>query len=379
MIHGTFDPKFARVREAFEKTFESPLELGAAIAITIDGKLVVDLWGGHRDGKQKDPWTADTLVNLYSTTKGFTAMCAHRLVDQGVLDLEAPVAKYWPEFAAAGKGDVVVRSLLDHRAGLPAIMATVPNEKFYDWAYMTSALAAQEPVWEPDTAHGYHALTYGWLVGEVIRRASGKTVGTYFREEFTGPLDVDLHIGLAAEHDGRVADIRPGPRPTSGMPTLFDRLRASPQSFAAKAFFNPMTSFLPGQLASRQWRGSEQPAANGHGTARGIAQLYGAIANGSPLLSKDALSRASTERSEGLDLVLGINTRFGLGFMLSQPGAEALGPNPGTFGHPGAGGSLGFADPVAHLGFGYTMNRMGTSILVDPRAASLISALYSCL
>ena len=306
-------------------------------------------------------------------------MCVHRLVDKGQLDLEAPVAKYWPEFAARGKGDVLVRSLLDHRAGLPAVMVTVPDEKFYDWDFMTSALAEQEPLWEPDTAHGYHALTYGWLVGEVIRRVTGRTPGTYFREEFAGPLGVDLHIGLAAENDARVADIRPGPRPQDGTPTLFDRLLAAPQSMAAKAFFNPKTSFLPGELASRRWRGAEQPAANGHGTARGIAQLYGALANGNPILSKEALSRASTERSKGLDLVLGIHTRFGLGFMLSQPGAEALGPNQGTFGHPGAGGSLGFADPAARLGFGYTMNRMGTSILVDPRAASLISALYSCL
>lgn len=378
MIQGTFDPKFQAVRDAFAKTFESPTELGAAVAITIDGKLVVDLWGGVREAKTKAPWNADTIVNLYSTTKGFTALCVHRLVDQGVLDLEAPVAKYWPEFAAEGKGDLPLKYLLDHRAGLPAIGAEVPNDKFFDWDYMTGALAAQKPFWEPGTNHGYHALTYGWLLGEVVRRATGKTVGTYFREQIAGPLGVDLHIGFGPEHDDRVADIRPGPR-KEGEVTLFDRLQKDMGSFAAKAFFNPMTSFLPGVISSRQWRASEQPAANGHGTARGIAQLYGAVATGNPLWSKDVLSRASTERSHGPDLVLGINTRFGLGFMLSQPGPEMLGPNQGSFGHPGAGGSLGFADPTARLGFGYTMNRMGTSILVDPRAATLIAALYTCI
>ena len=175
----------------------------------IDGKLVVDLWGGHSDKARTKPWTRDTLVNIYSTTKGLAAMCAHRLVDQGKLDLDAPVAKYWPEFAQAGKDKLPVRYLLSHRAGLPAVRKALPPEALYDWNTMTNALAAQEPWWVPGTKHGYHAITYGWLVGEVVRRASGKTLGTYFRDEIVTPLGLDAHIGLDAKHDSRTTNIIP--------------------------------------------------------------------------------------------------------------------------------------------------------------------------
>src|SRR5271168_718602 len=212
-IEGTCDPKFSRVKDAFAENFEKRSEVGAAAAVVLDGKSVVDIWGGHADKAATRLWTRDTLVNVYSTTKGVTAICAHRLVDKGLLDIDAPVAKYWPEFAQAGKDKLPVRFLLSHRAGLPAIRKTLPPEALYDWKTMTDAIAAQEPWWVPGTKHGYHAITYGWLVGEVVRRASGKTLGTYFRDEIVAPLGLDAHIGLDAKHDSRISNIIPSPPP----------------------------------------------------------------------------------------------------------------------------------------------------------------------
>ena len=382
-IHGAHDPRFDGVRDAFAATFAAPTEIGAALAVTVDGRPVVDLWGGSMDGARTKPWERDTLVTVFSTTKGLSAMCAHRLVDQGLLDLDAPVARYWPEFAAAGKERLLVRSLLDHRAGLPAIRAPLPPAAMFDWDMMTGALAAEAPWWVPDEQHGYHAVTFGWLIGEVVRRVSGKTIGAYFREEIAGPLGLDTHIGMDEANDARCADLRPGPRPSGGEETLFDRIIREPESMTAKAFINPMTMLMPGALASRAWRGAEVPAVNGHTTARSLARLYGALASGGALegarvLSPESIARCHGERSSGMDAILGVSTRFSLGFMLSQPGAS-FGPNATSFGHPGAGGSLGFADPVARVGFGYVMNRMGTEILVDPRALALIDAVYACL
>jgi CubicO group peptidase (beta-lactamase class C family) len=384
-IDGTCDPRFSRVKDAFAETFRSELALGAAIAVTLDGEPVVDLWGGWRDGKRAAFWEKDTLVNVFSTTKGFTAMCAHRLVDSGQLDFDARVADLWPEFAQAGKDDVRVGWLLDHRAGLPAVRAPLPGEALFDWDVMTGALAAEAPWWKPGTSHGYHAVTYGWLVGEVIRRASGKTPGVYFRDEIARPLGLDAHIGLAPEDDARCAELRAGPRPTAAepTPTLFDRILAEPQSMTAKAFANPVTMITPGVVNSRAWRGAELPSVNGHTTARAIARLYGALARGGEVdgvrvLSRESIARCSTERAFGMDAVLGVKTRFGLGFMLPHDGAR-FGPSDASFGHPGAGGSLGFADPDARIGFGFVVSRMGSSILIDPRAASLIDALYAAI
>ncbi len=206
-IEGTCDPKFSRVKDAFAENFEKRSEVGAAAAVVLDGKSVVDIWGGHADKAATRPWTRDTLVNVYSTTKGVTAICAHRLVDKGLLDIDAPVAKYWPEFAQAGKDKLPVRFLLSHRAGLPAVRKILDGDALFNWTTMTTALAEQEPWWEPGTAHGYHAVTFGWLVGEVIRRITGKTPGVYLRDEIAGPLELDFHIGLDAKHDARVAGL----------------------------------------------------------------------------------------------------------------------------------------------------------------------------
>jgi CubicO group peptidase (beta-lactamase class C family) len=382
-IEGTCDPKFNRVKDAFAENFEKRSEVGAAAAVVLDGKSVVDIWGGHADKAATRPWTRDTLVNVYSTTKGVTAICAHRLVDKGLLDIDAPVAKYWPEFAQAGKDKLPVRFLLSHRAGLPAVRKILDGDALFNWTTMTAALAEQEPWWEPGTAHGYHAVTFGWLVGEVIRRITGKTPGVYLRDEIAGPLGLDFHIGLDAKHDARVASLIASPPPGPGEPNIFAEAMKNPESVVAKAFMNPPLMGKPGLVNSREWRAAEIPAANGHGTARALARLYGVLARGGELdgvrlMSKDEVAKCSIEQSNGPDKVLTLNTRFSQGFMMSQPGAD-LGPNAKSFGHPGAGGSLGYADPEAKIGFGYTMNKMQASLLIDPRATALIEAVYASM
>jgi CubicO group peptidase (beta-lactamase class C family) len=383
-IDGECDARFNRVKQAFIDNFERREEIGAAVAVTIAGRPVVDLWAGHRDADRTRPWQRDTIVNVWSTTKGLCALCAHRLADQGKLDFEAPVAKYWPEFAAAGKSTMPVKYLLSHKAGLAAIRATLNFEELFDWAKVTSELARQEPWWQPGTKHGYHAITFGWLVGEVVRRISGKSLGTYFRDEIAGPLGADAYIGFGPELDSHVADIVPAPPPKPGEPDLFMELLKDPESISAKALNNPPNAIAPETVNSRAWRGAEIPGANGHSTARALARIYGALACGGELggvkiISFASLPRCYTEQSKGIDEVLKFPTRFSLGYMLSQPGAQ-LGPNERSFGHPGAGGSLGFADPDAKVGFGYVMNQMGGgAALIDPRCSALIDAVYASL
>lgn len=381
-IEGNCDPRFRRVREVFAENFEKRGEVGASVGVTYKGKPVLDLWAGFADKRRTRLWTRDTIVNVYSTTKGLTAICAHRLVEQGKLDLDAPVATYWPEFAQAGKDKLPVRYLLSHRAGLPAVRKPLRLDALYQWNTMCEALAEQEPWWEPGTRHGYHAVTYGWLVGEVIRRITGKSPGTYFRDELAGPLGIDCHIGLDPNHYGRVADMIASPPPPPGVPNIFEQIAKDPESVTAKAFANPPL-LTQGVVNSREWRMAELPAANGHTNARALARIYGALANGGEIdgirvLSRDSIARCHDEQSFGPDAVLLISTRMSLGFMLSQPGAS-FGPNPHAFGHPGAGGSLAFADPDAGIGFGYAMNQMGPSILMDARAAALIDSVYASL
>src|SRR5208282_1418598 len=289
--------------------------------------------------------------------------------DQGKLDLDAPVARYWPEFAAAGKANLPVRFLLSHRAGLPAVRKPLPPEALFNWEAMTAALADQEPWWERGTRHGYHAITYGWLVGEDIRRITGKTPCSYFLDDLATPLGLDAHIGLAAEHDSRTANLIASPPPAPGEPNIFADIINKPESVTAKAFGNPPSMMTPGLVNTREWRAAELPAANGHATARALARLYGALARGGEVdgyrvLSPKSIAQCHHEQSRGPDEVLFISTRIGLGFMMSQPGAS-LGPNERSFGHPGAGGSLGYADPDAKIGFGYVMNKMQSSILID--------------
>jgi len=382
-IEGSCQPGFERVRDRFTENFASRGEVGAAVAVTIDGRPVVDLWGGHADKQRTRPWTRDTIVNVYSATKGIAATCLNRLADQGRVDLDAPVARYWPEFAQAGKERIPVRWLLSHRAGLPAISKPLAPGALLGWDVMINALAEQEPWWEPGTRHGYHALTFGYLVGEVVRRVDGRTIGNYFREELAQPLQLDFHIGLDARHDARCAQVIAPMPPVPGAPHPVPATAPDPNSIAARAMNNPAGSMRLSTVNSRAWRGAEIPAANGHTNARALARFYGALARGGELDGVRVLTPAQIERcraieSDGIDAVVGVPMRFGLGFRLTQPAAR-YGPNPHTFGHTGAGGSLGFADPGARVGFGYTMNQMGSHILIDPRVTALLDALYASL
>lgn len=391
VVEGHCDARFAALREIFEASFASGEEIGAAISFCLDGELVVDLWGGHRDAARTIPWTRDTLVNTYSTTKGMTAICAHQLVERGLLDLDAPVARYWPEFAASGKESIPVRWLLSHQAGLPAVRRPLGGDAIYDWDTMAAALAEQEPWWEPGTRHGYHALTFGYLVGELIRRVSGKSVGSFFRDHVAGPLGADFHIGLAAEHDARTSDLYGSlapPAPAQGGPEIpgplgqFLRDMTDPSTMAGAAFNNP-----PGRaerVNTRAWREAEIPAANGHGTATALARIYGALARGGELdgvrlLERESIDQARTEQAVGPDAVLGgLPMRFGLGFMLRQD-FMPISPNAGAFGHPGAGGSIGMADPEAKVGFGYVMNKMKLGLVGGPGAFRVLRKFYELL
>ncbi|MEU3949772.1 serine hydrolase domain-containing protein [Streptomyces sp. NPDC029526] len=378
LVHGHCDPRFAAVREAFEENFRARGELGAAVAVTVDGRTVVDLWGGWADAARTRPWERDTVVNVWSTTKGPVALCAHLLADRGLLDLDAPVAAYWPEFAAAGKEDVLVRHLLSHRAGLAGLREPHTLEQLYDWDLTTRRLAATEPWWEPGTRSGYHALTYGHLVGEVVRRVSGLLPGAFLEREVTGPLGIDFTVGRPEKDAGRIAELVQDPAAPGGE-------RAAPAPVALAALANPLAGAATANTPA--WRAAEIPAANGHGTARAVADLYGVLMGRDPREGRRLLSAGAAERvREGQgpcrDLVLGAgfgrDTEIGLGLWLSGPHAS-YGPNPRAFGHDGFGGSCGLADPEAGVSMGYVMNRMGPHIADDPRKTALIDAVHGAL
>ncbi len=385
-IFGQVDARFNRVREAFAANFATRGELGAAVAVTVGGRIVVDLWGGVADKHTARPWTRDTLTMVFSSTKGATALCAHLLCARGQLDLDAPVARYWPEFAAAGKASLPVRMLLNHQAGLPAVSEPLPAEALFDWPVMAKALAAQRPHWLPGSAHGYHATTFGWLVGEVVRRVSGRSLGTFFQEAVARPLGLEFWIGLPADQEPRVSTLRMPPpqlEPTPLMLAMLDR-----ESLTARAFLNPRGLMTAGQVNSRAVRAAEIPAANGVTTANGLAGMYTPLAcggrhGGIELVDRETLVRMSRVESEGDDRILLLPTRFASGFMKSvdnRPGDSArFGPNSEAFGHVGAGGSVGMADPVARVAVGYVMNQMGPGVLLNPRGQALIDAVYDCL
>lgn len=384
-IEGRCAPRFAPLKDVLRTHFREASELGAAVAVYVDGEPVVDLWAGDVDNRRSAPWREDTLVNLFSTTKGMVAAMALRLVAEGRLSLQRPVADYWPEFAQAGKGNIPVKWLLTHRSGLPALRATLPDAALYEWDTMCNALAAETPWWEPGTRHGYHPVTFGWLIGEVIRRVSGMRVGEFWQQAFAKPLALDLYIGVPEAEQARIARMsKPVADPSNLEAVSFmQRMLSDPLGITARAFANPM-SIATGSNTP-EWRSAEIPAANGHGTARAVARFYAALAgdgsvDGVEVLPRDILKYCRQEESAGADAVLGIDTRFSCGFMLSQNRPLAsFGPGRNSFGHPGAGGSLGFADPDRRIAFGYAMNRMGAHTLLDPRAARLVDALYRCL
>ena len=385
-IDGVCDEAFRAVRDAFAENFESRGEVGAAVTVIAGGKTVVDLWGGRADARSQRPWQRDTIVMVFSSTKGATALCAHHLSARGKLDLDAPVARHWPEFAAAGKAGIPVRMLLSHQAGLPAIERPMADDALLDWGAMTSALAEQAPWWPPGTAHGYHAITSGFLIGEVVRRISGISLGRYFREAIADPLGLDFWIGLPEEHEPRVARLIPAPMPTELTPFFAALVERS--TLVNRAFLNPPTLMKPPGMLTRACRAAEIPAANGMATARALAGMYAPLACGGSLggveiVDRDTLARMSAVESEGMDRVLLVPTRFALGFMKTMDNrpldSAILGPSSRAFGHVGAGGSLGMADPDAGIAFGYVMNQMGPGLLLNPRGQSLVDAVYDSL
>ena len=383
-IEGTCDPRFERVREALARNFAESDELGASVAVALHGELVVDLWAGHVDREQTRPWERDTLVLVYSATKGVVALAAHMLADRGLIDFEAPVADVWPEFAQAGKETLPLRYVLTHEAGLPAIDEDLPVGAELEWDIMAEALSRQAPIWEPGEKTGYHAATFGWLVGEVIRRVDGRSVGTFIREEIGGPLGVEFLLGFGPEEDHRVSDLHLAQVPAKELPSLAAAALLEPTSLAARAFNIAPRGPNKGRN-SRAYRASEQPGSNGHTNARALATIYGALGSGGEwrghrLLSEASIRRAGTERTRGRDIILQTPVRRTLGYMMPVAGVpDARGEN--AFGHAGMGGSMGFCDPDAGLGFGYAMNRMWTSTLTadDPRAPRLMQAVYDSL
>jgi CubicO group peptidase (beta-lactamase class C family) len=384
-IEGHFDARFAELREAFAANFSELDEVGAGLCVQIDGVRVVDLWGGHCDAARTQPWREDTLVNAYSVGKGVVAMLVLALVERGEIALDRPVAELWPEFAAAGKGAVTVRTLLSHRAGLPAVRERLPDDALYDWDRMCAALARQTPYWEPGTAHGYHVNTYGFLAGELVRRVTRVGVGEALARILTGPADADFRWGLAPRDHARVAEV------VTAIPPLRDEaqwaLAFPPQGDAERdrmiwhAYCNPSGISGFGAVNTLAWRNAAIPSTNGHGTARGVAMLYAAFLRGGPSGARwvsDALrAEAVSIAADGDDRVTRRPSRFGLGFQLAQP-SRPIGASPRAFGHFGYGGSLGFADPDARLAFGYLMNRPGER-WNNPRTERLLDALYRCL
>jgi CubicO group peptidase (beta-lactamase class C family) len=383
-VEGHCDPRFAAVRRAFEANLESGAEVGAAVAVYVDGEPVVDLWGGWVDREHSRPWARDTICTVYSTTKGLTTVCAHRMVEQGRLDLDAPVAQYWPEFAQCGKEQVPVHMLLSHRVGLHTTGARMDDNAVYDWEAMAAALAETAPFWEPGTRHGYHGLTFGWLVGEVVRRVAGKSLGAVFRDEVAIPLGLDTHIGTGPEHDPRIATVYDTVL-TPEMQKLREERMARLRENADPALMAVAGNLRvpPNAHNSIKWRRSEIPAVNAHTDARSVAKLYAALSQGGAIdgyqvLAPESIARATTEQASGPDALIMMPTRFALGFWLSRPEAP-LGPNPNNFGHPGLGGSVGFADPDRHIGFGYVMNQLKAGLLVGGTGERLVTALYESL
>lgn len=377
-VAGFVERGFELVREVFEANFEHHGEVGAAFCVHRHGRIVVDLWGGLKTLESSEPYTADTLQMVMSTTKGVVAIAAHILAEEGRLDFDAPVVQYWPEFAAQGKGNIPVRWLFSHRAGLAAIDRPLTVEDVYAWDPVVAALADQEPNWEPGTAHGYHAATYGWLAGEVISRVAGMSVGKFVAEHLARPLGLDLWIGLPDALNARVAAQIPTPPPAPGTPLdPFTARLADPTTLMHRAFTNPSGMFAVANTPA--FRAAEVPAINGIATARALSRLYAACIgeiDGVRLLKPETVERGMRTEAHGEDLVVGYETRYGTGFQLSFPSRPMAGD--GSFGHYGMGGSMAFAHPARGLAFGYVMNQMLSPSGPDPRSTSLIQAAFLC-
>jgi CubicO group peptidase (beta-lactamase class C family) len=364
-VHGSCDDAFGPVGDAFIGNFDQGNEVGASVAVTHHGRPVVDLWAGDADQAGR-PWEQDTIVNVYSTTKTMAATCVLMLADRGEIDLDAPVADLWPEFGANGKAGVLVRHVMSHSAGLSGFEPAITATDLYDWDRVCELLAAQAPWWEPGAKSGYHAITQGYLQGELVRRATGRSVGTFFHDEVAAPLGADFHIGLPASEDHRVADLVP--------PDLSAALGTGaiqPDTLAARTLLScPLDATEP---RTRAWRGAEIPAAGGTGNARSVARVHSALAcggeaDGVRLMSADAVERILEEQISGTDGVLGVPMRFGMGFGLMSD-LIPLSPNKRAFFWGGWGGSLAVIDLDAEVSVAYVMNRMGDGLAGDVRGA----------
>ncbi|HEX6354942.1 serine hydrolase domain-containing protein [Actinophytocola sp.] len=391
MVNGSCAPAFARVREEFERNFAERGEIGASVCVLVDGEPVVDLWGGVVERGGDRPWEEDTVSVVFSTTKGVTALCAHILASRGQLDLAAPVATYWPEFAKSGKEGVTVGMLLSHRAGVPVVTTPLADGAFFDWDGMVAALEAEPPVWEPGSRHGYHAFTFGWLVGEVVRRVSGQSLGQFVRAEIAEPLGLDLWLGLPEDVEPRVATMGPAdPRPDDEPSKLSVVAATEPQSLQGQLMLNT-GGYLMGAFNSRAAHVAEMGAVGAITNARAIAGMYAPLACGGALggvrlVDAAALARMSTTVSAGQDAVAFANSRYTYGFVPSidnrhePPGLrDSMILSADAFGHPGLGGGVGFASPANRLSFGYTMNAMGPGTLLNDRGQALVDAVYTAL
>jgi len=375
-IHGRVAAGFEPVREAFAENFEKHGDVGAACCVYLDGQPVVDVWGGLADASAGRPWQEDTVQLVFSASKGVTAICVNRLLERGELEVDAPVSRYWPEFAAGGKQEISLRHVLSHRAGLAAVDGDLTLEEVLAWGPVVEAIAAQSPNWEPGSTHGYHARSFGWILGEIVRRVTGRSLGRFFAEEIAAPLGLSFWIGLPDSKRARCSRLIP---PPGGSPSVAELLGST--SLTARVMGGPSDLFAYDEMWNRpEVLRAEMPASNGVGDARSLARMYAATLeelDGIRLLASETVEAACVEQSSGPDTVILAPTRFGLGFSL--PPMLATGCGERSFGHPGAGGSLGFADPDGRIGFGYVMNQMRFDPAGDARSVSLIEALYGCL
>lgn len=376
-IDGHAKAGFENVVDAFARHFSEDQEIGASACVTIDGEVVVDLWGGYADAAHERLWQADTLCNAMSVTKAMTATCLHLLVDRGLLDLDAPVAHYWPEFGCNGKEGILVRWLTDQRAGLPVLEDDLWRGAIFDWEAMTLALARQAPIVEPGKVAAYHIRTSGFLIGEVVRRVSGRSLGQFFREEIAEPFGIDFFIGLPEREHARAADFVAAREGTLLDPTLFD-----PDSIMARA---GRQMPQPLDYNSADYRLAEIPSSNGHGNARAVARFYAILAQGGSsggkqLLKPETLASALVEQHHAPEIAMGRAYRQALGLLLNTtPGDFPIGPNPRAFGVHGMGGALGMADPDARMSFGYIENKMHSVMGLGPRAQNLVKAVYDAI
>jgi len=375
-IEGYATSGLEAVKEAFAANFARTgdyQEVGASLCVYRQGQPVIDLWGGHADKARTRRWNADTLVNVWSTTKLAAAVCVALLVDRNLISYDQPVAKIWPEFAQAGKGRVTIAQVMSHQAGLPGFAEPTTLDDLYDWELVCGRLAAQALAFEPGAANSYHAATYGFLAGEIVRRASGKTLGALFRDEVARPLRADFYIGLPVSEEGRVAELLPPKSP-------FDFGDREMAPSAVMALTNPEQD--PARPNSRRWRAAELPALNGQASARGVARLAAMLAGGGALegvrvLSEPTIRAMSAIVCDRTDQMLGFNPQWGMGVIHNLIGA--YGANPRTYGHSGWGGSFGCADPDGDIAIGYVVNQMGSELVGDPRGAGLAAALYEAL